>query len=299
MRVLSLQRLEIFRTVYETNNISEAARRLKLAQPTVSRHLRDFEASLKMRLFSNQGGRIKPTWEAHRLFEECSGSFERLRQIESAIEAIRGGRGESLRLMSVPSFLASSILPFAIRTVLEAFPEIDVSIDVGNSTTQIQALRDGNIDIGVASGLGNVPGITVEKIGDDDILMVVARNHPMAGKDEFPLSALETYPCILPSVQAPIGGFIARKLEELGIKPKKLMTAVSPAIVPGLVEELDCCAVLDHLTANAFAHLEIVAIPLSVDLKFEVQAIRNASAADRAVVDLYIQSLKEVLSRKS
>jgi DNA-binding transcriptional LysR family regulator len=299
MRVLSLQRLEIFRTVYETNNISEAARRLKLAQPTVSRHLRDFETSLKMSLFSNEGGRIKPTWEAHRLFEECSGSFERLRQIESAIEAIREGRGESLRLMSVPSFLASSILPFAIRKVLESFPEIDVSIDVGNSTTQIQALREGNIDAGVASGLGNVSGITVEKIGDDNIMMVVAKNHPMADKDVFPLSALETHPCILPSVRAPIGGFISRKLEELGVKPNRLLTAVSPAIVPGLVEELGCCAILDHLTVNAFSHLDLVAIPLSVDLKFEVQVIQNSSAADRAVVKLFIESLKDILARKS
>lgn len=297
MRVLSLQRLEIFRTIYETNNISEAARRLKLAQPTVSRHLRDFEASLKLQLFTNEGGRIKPTWEAHRLFEECSGSFERLRQIELTIESIREGRGESLRLMSVPSFLASSILPFAIKNVLTAFPDIDVSIDVGNSRTQIQALRDGNIDIGLASGLGDVPGITVEMVGHDDILVVVAKNHPFAGKDVFPLSALEEYPCILPSTGAPIGAYISRKLDEFGVVPKRLMTAVSPAIVPGLVEELGCCAILDHLTANAFSHLEIEAIPLSVDLKFEVQVIQNAAAAEWAVANLYIRSLRAILSR--
>ncbi|MZR30411.1 LysR family transcriptional regulator [Sneathiella litorea] len=295
MRVLSLQRLEIFRTIYETNNISEAARRLKLTQPTVSRHLRDFEASLQIQLFMNESGRIKPTWEAHRLFEECRGSFERLQQIENAISSIREGRGETLSLMSAPSFFASNLLPPAIRDILKAYPAIDVSVDVGNSATQLQALREGTIDIGLVSGLRNIPDIDIHVVGIDRIMVVVSEDHPMANAEVFPLEALEEYSCIMPSPRAPIGGQIARRFEELGVKTNKLMTAVSPAITPGLVQELNCCAILDHLTAAAFSHLSIKIVPLSIDLQFEVQVIESTGSPKRAVTDVYIQSLRQIL----
>lgn len=180
--------------------------------------------------------------------------------------------------------------------VLKAYPAIDVSVDVGNSATQLQALREGTIDIGLVSGLRNIPDIDVHVVGIDRIMVVVSENHPMADAEVFPLEALEEYSCIMPSPRAPIGGQIARRFEELGIKTNKLMTAVSPAITPGLVQELNCCAILDHLTAAAFSHLSIKIIPLSIDLQFEVQVIESTGSPKRAVTDVYIQSLRKILA---
>jgi hypothetical protein len=104
---------------------------------------------------------------------------------------------------------------------------------------------------------------------------------------------MEEYPCVMPFTRAPVGRFIDRELTKHGISAKRLMTAVSPAIVPRLAEALGCCGISDSLTAAASAHIDIKAIPLSVDISVRVQAIRNAGAANRAVDDLYIRSLRD------
>ncbi|MDF2368435.1 LysR family transcriptional regulator [Sneathiella sp.] len=299
MRILTLQRLEIFKTISATNSISEAARRLNLAQPTVSRHIRDFEAALKLGLFINESGRIKPTWEAHRLFEICEGTYERLRQVENAIAGIREGRGQTIRLMSVPSFFSFPFLAAALKRVIEEYPEIDVSMDVGSSANQIQSLREGNIDIGLAAEIPETPDLKISTIGHTKIVMIVSKNHPMADKEVFPISAVEKYPCIMPFTRAPVGKFIDQELAKHGISMKRLMTAVSPAIAPRLVEALGCCAISDSLTAVANPHIDIKAIPLSIDISVRVQAIQNAAAAKRTVDDLYIHSLRDSLSMLS
>ncbi len=53
--------LRSFIAIYETGTLTEAATRLKTTQPTMGRHLRELEASMKEPLFVRLPGRLKPT----------------------------------------------------------------------------------------------------------------------------------------------------------------------------------------------------------------------------------------------
>jgi DNA-binding transcriptional LysR family regulator len=297
VKALSLQRLEIFEAIYEVNSISEAARRLGLAQPTVSRHLRYFEQALQLELFVTERGRLKPTWEAHRLYEECQGTFERVRQVEEAISALQQGQREHFRIMTRPSFATAAVVPEAVKSVLASRPNLRVTVDVGTSSVQLQALRNGNTDIGVAGALPPIPDMTLEPIGRSELMALVATDHPLAEASSFPLSALAAYPCILLSTNDPIGKLFHETVERQNIVPNEIITAGSPLVIPPMVETLGWCAIVDRLTVHTMGQPKLRIMPLEHKIGYDIQVIRNESSARRKVAEVFIQSLKEEIRR--
>ncbi len=74
MPAVNLRHIEIFHAVMTTGNLTEAARMLHTSQPTVSRELARFEKVLGLRLFERTRGRLQPTVQGLRLFEEVQRS---------------------------------------------------------------------------------------------------------------------------------------------------------------------------------------------------------------------------------
>lgn len=75
MPAVNLRHIEIFHAVMTTGNLTEAARMLHTSQPTVSRELARFEKVLGLTLFERARGRLQPTVQGLRLFEEVQRSW--------------------------------------------------------------------------------------------------------------------------------------------------------------------------------------------------------------------------------
>ena len=86
----TLKQVETFRTVYETESVTAAARRLDLSPATVSATLAALEASIEMRLFERVRQRMHRTPEATLLYEEIRRLNVGLESLGRKIRAIRG-----------------------------------------------------------------------------------------------------------------------------------------------------------------------------------------------------------------
>lgn len=74
MPAVNLRHIEIFHAIMTAGNLTEAARMLNTSQPTVSRELARFEQVLGLKLFERSRGRLHPTVQGLRLFEEVQRS---------------------------------------------------------------------------------------------------------------------------------------------------------------------------------------------------------------------------------
>ena len=113
MHSISLRQIEIFRAVMTTGNLTEAAALLQTSQPTVSRELARFEKVLGLTLFSRTRGRLQPTVQGLRLFEEVQRSWYGLDRIVSAAESLREFRQGELSIACLPVF-SQSLLPLLL-----------------------------------------------------------------------------------------------------------------------------------------------------------------------------------------
>ncbi len=85
-------------------SLTEAAHLLHTSQPTVSRELARFEKVIGLKLFERVRGRLHPTVQGLRLFEEVQRSRYGLDRIVSAAESLREFRQENCLLPACRSF---------------------------------------------------------------------------------------------------------------------------------------------------------------------------------------------------
>lgn len=91
-----------------TGNLTEAAHMLHTSQPTVSRELARFEKVLGLKLFERTRGRLHPTVQGLRLFEEVQRSWYGLDRIVSAAESLRSSARASCPSSACRSFPSHS-----------------------------------------------------------------------------------------------------------------------------------------------------------------------------------------------
>jgi DNA-binding transcriptional LysR family regulator len=79
--------------VAELGTVSKAAVRLRIAQPALSRHIRDLEADLGLLLFERLGRRLILTPEGEQLLRECRGLLAYVDEVGERARLLRRGDG--------------------------------------------------------------------------------------------------------------------------------------------------------------------------------------------------------------
>lgn len=290
----NLHRLQIFRITYELLNISAAARKIGLSQPTLSRHLAVLEGELGFRLFSNVGGRIEPTWEAQRLYADTAGLFQRVDQIERSIEAIRRGARETLRIIC-SSALSMSLVPNALGKLHRQMPELDLTIESAGQRQQIEALRGNAADIAVGGRVHGSVELVQTVIGEFPLVAVIPRDHPLADIEVFDLAFLGQYNSVMHNPQAPIGAFLFDELQRRGITPQRYISAYTLPFGVALARATGMCTVIDRFSASFLAGDDMLIKPLTQPLALDLVTIEPASAGQRASIAAFKAALVQVI----
>lgn len=145
---IELRQLRYFIAVAEELHVGRAAQRLNMTQPPLSLAIQGLEAQLGVPLFIRQkrgitlsaaGHALLP--EARRLLRDCQG-LPALAQ-----QAARGDSGSlSLAFVSTADY---GLLPPLLREFRKSYPKVQLSLREATSDVQLEALRLGQIDLGL------------------------------------------------------------------------------------------------------------------------------------------------------
>ncbi len=178
---MELRHLRYFAAVAELRNVTQAARRLHVAQPALSRQIQDLEEELGLKLIERSTRGIKLT-ETGKFFADEARAV--LARVEEALRAVRAlGRGEigELRVGYAPS-PTREILPRALAAFQKAAPSVRVTLlDLASDDLE-RALLDERVHlcIMVKPGSRPQPGILFEEILRYPLRVAVARQHRFA-----------------------------------------------------------------------------------------------------------------------
>ncbi|HQF37631.1 MAG TPA: LysR family transcriptional regulator [Opitutaceae bacterium] len=188
---MELRHLRYFQAVAETLNFSRAAERLRIAQPPLSRQIRDLEAELGVALFSRTHGRVQLTPAGRHLQRELPDLLQRLANLVAATQrAARGGEalniGTDWRLPLDPLARAVSELRQRERTTAQ-INFVDLPL-----TEQLAALRDGRIDLAFLPDvfLGARRGLESLRVASPAVMAALPESHPLARRRTLTLGEL-------------------------------------------------------------------------------------------------------------
>lgn len=179
---LTLKQIRALMAVHETGSITAAAQALNLTPPAIHLQIKNLESTLQAPLLQRSSDTAgSELTEAGRVLVR---SGERiavvLSQSVAEIAALqRGQRGRiTLGVVSTGKYFA----PFLVKKLKADLPDIDVDFRIGNRSEIIDDLDRHAIDLAIMGRPPRQPLVVADVLGPHPHGLVVAPDHPLAGK---------------------------------------------------------------------------------------------------------------------
>lgn len=191
---MKLNQLKFFVAASESGSISEAARRVHLAQPAFSAHIKALEEDLGVTLFLRSARGVEHTEAGQRLYDGAVALFRHVEQVRQETRIAGTEPSGDARIV-----LAGSLAPLLAGRIFHdtyhAHPAINLSIldllRVPSETMVVNRL----VDFGLLPNAATLPSAASEAVLSQD-LYLVGRDLPDCC-EEVPFRELHRYPLVM------------------------------------------------------------------------------------------------------
>jgi LysR family nitrogen assimilation transcriptional regulator len=217
---LDLKQLSYFVHVAELSSFTRAAARLGVAQPALSRQVRQLEVELRQTLLTRNGRGASLTEAGRRLLEHARGI---LYQVERAREELDGMRGAPVghAVIGVPPSVGRNMTGSLVSEFSNRFPKATLGIVEGLSTYILEWLAAGRIDVGVVYNPAPSPAIETVPLASEPLFLIGSTDRKRRAAQvgtPVPLQALSGFRLIVPSQPHAMRMFIETHLAHGGGK---------------------------------------------------------------------------------
>jgi DNA-binding transcriptional LysR family regulator len=253
---MELRHLRYVVAVADEGSFTHAASKLNIAQSPLSQQVRQLEREIGVQLFTRTTRSVTPTYaglvfceRARRLLAESDGAAE------AARKADRGELGELG--IGFTGSATYELLPTLVRAYADRHPEVALRVHSDMVTPQqVEQILDGRLDVGVLRPPVNAPGVAVETIRQDPVVVLLASRHRATAHREIDLTELRdewfiAFPADPPSTMYSIMQSACRNA---GFTPRvRQVVADSSALVAMVAADMGVALVpasLRHLRIN-------------------------------------------------
>lgn len=190
--MLDFQELQIFLAAAETENFSEAGRRLNISQPAISMQIHALEMRLGVQLFHRSGRYINLTEAGRTLMPLARDLTNRMVQVEETMLSLQGAVIGVLKL-GCSTTSGKYILPKLIARMHEHYPQVQILCHVTGREHALSMLLSGEVQIALTSLREPYKDVEYRPVLVDNIVLIARPDHPWAksGKPIRPMDLLE------------------------------------------------------------------------------------------------------------
>lgn len=174
---MNLAHLRTFLEITEARSLSQAAARLHLTQPAVSKQLQALEEDLGVNLVLRRGRELALTAEGEKLKQYAEQILRLLEEARSEILAQSRVVQGNLRL-EASTIPGQYILPQCIAAFLRRYPQVQISLGIGDTAQVIDKLLADQIHLGAVGARIRHPAIGMTKLAPDRLVVIAPADHP-------------------------------------------------------------------------------------------------------------------------
>lgn len=259
---MELRHIRYFIRAAEFLHFTRAAESLYVSQPTLSIHIRQLEEELDAPLFERAGRHLRPvrlTEAGQRLLSHLRSAMRELELGKEEVSKLRGLVSGTLRFGCTHVF-NQRLVSTALTQFITRYPAIRIAMKIGTSSDIEEAILEREIDIGLAFLPPESAEIEYEALFSDEVVLVVSRHHPLAGRSHLPIRELNGMPLALPST-----GFSTRRLLDQHfatekIAPKILLEINDIGALLTLVKDGNMASMVSRRAVEKIPELAIISI---------------------------------------
>ncbi|MBL0923801.1 MAG: LysR family transcriptional regulator [Sphingomonadaceae bacterium] len=296
---MELRQIKYFLEIVRCASFGQAAEKLHVTQPALSKSIRNLEQSLGVLLLERHPVGVVPT-EYGKVFMEYAALITG--EIDRAVEEIGQlkGTGRGIVRVGAGATMMQYLIPQAVRAFVANDDSAVVTFRQGLRDELIASLRRGEVDIVVGSigGLGHDDDFRQEVALHDEIVVVANRDHPLAGKATVEIAEFAKYKWVLPDGTEGERNRLTRVLRTAGLPPPTcVISTPSSTFMATMLQEGEYLSYLPRALIQLdreYEHLVPIAVDTPIWDKVTVGVTYRRRGVMLAPVRKFINRLIEV-----
>jgi DNA-binding transcriptional LysR family regulator len=236
---VELRHFRYFVAVAEELHFGRAAARLHIAQPPLSRQIRDLEREVGTTLFARVARGVELTPAGRALLPEARLTLAQAERAQRTAQRAALGEIGRLRVGFTEAATYSGVLPSVLGFFRMHLPLIGVSLFEMDSAHQEDAFRDGRIDLGI---LQSPPAdaerwLRVEQVYTDPLVVALPATHAFACRTRIALADLraDSFVFFPRNTDPALYDEIVSRCRSAGFSPRVVQEAAGWQTLSGLV----------------------------------------------------------------
>jgi DNA-binding transcriptional LysR family regulator len=292
---MELRHLRYFVAVAEELSFTKAAQKLRLAQPSLTRQVRNLEEEIGVRLLERANNRVALTEEGRRFLFDSKKLLAMCAESVTAVQRMNRGENSQLNIGYVAN-VHYGLLPATLGAFRKISPRVALNLFDMTSAEQFQALESHKIDLGFVGLRPTLSGhdLLSECVTNDTILVALSDRHPLAKVPKVKLADLVPQFFIEMSAKTHPGAreWLLEICQSAGFAAKILQEADTELTAITFVADGLGVALMPEQIAG-LPHAGVLFRPLTPPLRRESTIAWRADNPSKPLKD-YIQIVKEL-----
>ena len=284
---MDLATLNAFIAIAELGSFSEAAERLHLTQPAVSKRIASLEQQLSVRLFDRLGREVSLTEAGRALLPRAYQILNVLDDTRRALTNLNGEISGHLTL-ATSHHIGLHRLPPLLRAFTRAHPQVALDIQFLDSEVAYEEVLHGRAELAVITLAPETrEPVHAVAVWDDPLDFVAAPEHPLARSKAISLADVAHHPAVFPGGNTFTHHIVRRLFEAQGLTPNIAMSTNYLETIKMMVSIGLAWSVLPRtMLDEQVARLPLPGIQLTRQLGYISHTERTLSNAARAFMNL-------------
>lgn len=258
-----LRDLELFVAVAEVGSIARAAERSHTVASAVSKRISDLEESFGTSLLVRGARGVELTAAGHALLVRARTILHQSTQLDEEMRRHASGMRGYVRVFANISSIVE-VLPGALATFNANYPDIHVHLEEHVSSATAVAVADNSADLGIVSELPAIDGLTTVPFRNDDLVLVLKPDHPLASRSSVAFADIANEPFVGLQASSSLHNLLTRAGAEAGSAPNLRIQVTSFDAACAMVAAGLGISILPRgATAPSVRSLSLVVVPLS------------------------------------
>ena len=194
---MELRHLRYFMVVGEEQHYGRASRRLRVAQPALSRQIQDLEEELGFKVFDRLPRGVKLSAAGTLFLEDARRILQAVSEAIARAARVARGQSGTLRVGFPENASWHGVVPDSFRRFREQQPGVELELRPVASLEQLDAIRSGHLDAGFLNFMPKAePELEQLIVAAQKVELAVPRSHPLSKLKKLHLRDLADAPFI-------------------------------------------------------------------------------------------------------
>jgi DNA-binding transcriptional LysR family regulator len=178
-----------------SQTLTEAANRLRISQPAVSKQIKQLQTDLGFALFERKGHRLVPTFEVRTLLDQVDRVDASLDALNRLAGDLRTSHRGHLHIGCIP-VVAAHLLPQVLSRYMGGQADMSCTIHTGSAPQVMEWVETQQVDLGICLSLRDLPSTDYTRLAAIRMECLLPSGHPLAAKDSVAVDDLKPYSLI-------------------------------------------------------------------------------------------------------